>query len=79
MRAIFGMSRYLVYIAVLGLLFAALAVFVFGGITSVTTTISVFQHGEFNAEGARRQRRVHRVDGPLPAGHRLADHLARPV
>jgi uncharacterized membrane protein YqhA len=53
MRAIFGMSRYLVYIAVIGLLIAALAVFVFGGITTLTTTISTFQHGEFNAEGAR--------------------------
>jgi uncharacterized membrane protein YqhA len=47
------MSRYLVYIAVIGLLLAALAVFLFGGITTVTTTLSIFQHGEFNAEGAR--------------------------
>lgn len=53
MRAIFSMSRYLVYIAVIGLLLAALAVFVFGGITTVTTVIGVFSHGEFNAEGAR--------------------------
>jgi uncharacterized membrane protein YqhA len=28
-------------------------VFVFGGITTVTTTLGIFQHGEFNAEGAR--------------------------
>jgi uncharacterized membrane protein YqhA len=53
MRRIFGLSRYLVYIAVIGLLLAGLAVFVFGGITTVTTTIGIFQHGEFNAEGAR--------------------------
>lgn len=53
MRTIFGMSRYLVYIAVIGLLLAGLAVFVYGGITTIATTIGVFQLGEFNAEGAR--------------------------
>jgi uncharacterized membrane protein YqhA len=53
MRNIFGMSRYLVYVAVIGLLVAALAVFVFGGITTITTIVGVFQHLEFNAEGAR--------------------------
>jgi uncharacterized membrane protein YqhA len=53
MRTIFGMSRYLVYIAVIGLLLAALAVFVFAGIATVSMVIETFQHGEFNAEGGR--------------------------
>jgi uncharacterized membrane protein YqhA len=53
MRTVFGMSRYLVYIAVLGLLFAALAVFVFAGITTVNVVVESFRHLEYNAEGAR--------------------------
>jgi uncharacterized membrane protein YqhA len=53
MRSIFGLSRYLVYIAVIGLLLAALAVFVFAGIATVSIVIESFGHGEFNAEGAR--------------------------
>lgn len=53
MRSIINASRYLVFIAVFGLLFAALAVFIFGGITTVVTVMENFQHGEFNAEGAR--------------------------
>lgn len=53
MRTIFGLSRYLVLIAVIGLLLATLAVFVFAGITSITTVIGAFGHAEFNAEGAR--------------------------
>lgn len=53
MRSIFGLSRYLVLIAVIGLLLAALAVFVFGGITAITTIISTFGRAEFNVEGAR--------------------------
>jgi uncharacterized membrane protein YqhA len=53
MRSVFSLSRSLVYIAVFGLLLATLAVFVFGGIMTVTTIASIFQHGDFNAEGAR--------------------------
>lgn len=53
MRTLFSYSRYLVLVAVIGLMIAALAVFVFGGITTVTTVAGVFTHGEFNAEGAR--------------------------
>ena len=53
MRTVFSLSRYVVLIAVIGLLVAAIAVFVFGGITSVVTVIETFQHGEYNAEGAR--------------------------
>lgn len=53
MRSIFSLSRNLVYIAVIGLLFAALAVFVFAGISTVSVVIESFGHGEFNAEGSR--------------------------
>jgi uncharacterized membrane protein YqhA len=53
MRTVFGLSRYLVLVAVIGLLLAARAVFVFGGITTDTTVIGAFGHAEFNAEGAR--------------------------
>jgi uncharacterized membrane protein YqhA len=53
MRNVFVKSRYLIYIAVIGLLLAALAVFVFAGIATVSTIIGSFGHGEFNAEGGR--------------------------
>ena len=53
MTRVFGLSRYLVLIAVIGLLLAALAVFVFGGITTVMVIIEAFEQGEYNAEGAR--------------------------
>lgn len=53
MRAVFGASRYLILIAVIGLLLATLAVFVFGLVATVNTIIQVFQHEGFNAEGAR--------------------------
>jgi len=53
MRTLFGYSRYLVLVAVIGLLIAGLAVFVFGGITTVTTVAGAFGRGEFNAEGSR--------------------------
>ena len=54
MKAVFSFSRYLVLIAVLGLLLATLAVFVFGGIATVNIIIESFASGEFNAEGARQ-------------------------
>ena len=53
MTTVFGFSRYLVMIAVIGLLLAAFAVFVFGGIATVIVIIESFTGGEFNAEGAR--------------------------
>ena len=53
MTKLFGFSRYLVLIAVIGLLLAALAVFIFGGIATVNVIIESFIGGEFNAEGAR--------------------------
>ena len=53
MAKLFRLSNYVVLIAVIALLLAALATFVFGGITTAVTIIEVFQHGEYNAEGVR--------------------------
>ena len=53
MKFLISYSRYLILIAVIGLLLSAVAVFVFGGITTVTIVIEGFQHGVFNAKGAR--------------------------
>jgi uncharacterized membrane protein YqhA len=38
---------------VVALLVCALAVFVFGGVTTISSIVTVFGEGEFNAEGAR--------------------------
>jgi uncharacterized membrane protein YqhA len=53
MKTLFGVSRYLVLIAVVGLLLAGAAAMVFAGITTVTVLAEVFAEGAFNAEGAR--------------------------
>lgn len=53
MRPLFFASRYLILIAVLGLLLCTLAVFIFGGITTITIVFEAFRHGAFNSEGAR--------------------------
>lgn len=53
MRLLFSWSRFAIWIAVISLLFAALAVFVFGMIATATTVFEAFAHGQFNAEGAR--------------------------
>ena len=53
MRTLFSYSRYLIWIAVISLLFAALAVFIFGLISTVVVVIEVFAEGHFGAEGAR--------------------------
>jgi len=53
MRALFRYSRYMIYLAVASLMLAALAVFLFGLISTVTTIFEVYARGEFNAEGAR--------------------------
>jgi uncharacterized membrane protein YqhA len=53
MTRVFSLSRYLVLIAVIGLLFAALAVFVFGGIATVIIIVESFAGGEYAAESAR--------------------------
>ncbi len=53
MKLLIGYSRFLILIAVIGMLLCALAVFAFGGITTVTVVVESFQHGQFNAKGAR--------------------------
>jgi uncharacterized membrane protein YqhA len=53
MGRLFGFSRYVVLIAVIGLLLASIAVYVFGGIVTVTVIVESFGHAEFNAEGSR--------------------------
>ena len=52
MGALLGYSRYVVLIAVIGMLLGSIAVYVFGGIMTVTVIVESFQHG-FNTEGAR--------------------------
>ncbi len=53
MKTIFGWSRYIVLIAVVALLLGGIAVFIFGGITTVVTIVEAFSEPEFSAEGAR--------------------------
>ncbi|MEA3335174.1 MAG: YqhA family protein [Chloroflexota bacterium] len=54
MRRVFNWSRFLIFLAVVALLLATLAVFIFGLISTVLIVIEAFRHGQFNAEGARR-------------------------
>ncbi|MFN2134616.1 MAG: YqhA family protein [Candidatus Promineifilaceae bacterium] len=53
MRKLFSLSRYVIYIAVISLMFATLAVFVFGFIATVTVVFEAFSRGDFGAHGAR--------------------------
>lgn len=53
MQRVFGSFRYLVFIAVLGLLLASIATFVFGGFMVISVVVETFRHAEFNAEAAR--------------------------
>lgn len=53
MKALFGVSRYLVLVAVLGLLVAGAAAMVFAGITTLRVIAEIFAEGAFNADGAR--------------------------
>jgi uncharacterized membrane protein YqhA len=53
MRRLFSSARYLIWIAVISLLFATLAVFAYGLISTLIVVIEVFSHAEFGAEGAR--------------------------
>jgi uncharacterized membrane protein YqhA len=53
MRTLFGLARYIILIAVIGLLVASIAVLVFGGIMTVTVIVEAFGHADFNAESAR--------------------------
>ncbi len=53
MRTVFGLTRYVIWVAVISLLIATLAVFVFGLISTVVVVIEIFSNGHFGAEGAR--------------------------
>ena len=53
MRTLFSYSRYFIWIAVISLLFAAFAVFVFGLISTVVVVFEAFTNGHYGAEGAR--------------------------
>jgi uncharacterized membrane protein YqhA len=52
MGKLLGNSRYVVFIAVIGLLLASIAVYVYSGILTVNVIIEAFQNG-FNTEQAR--------------------------
>ncbi|UCD98397.1 MAG: YqhA family protein [Chloroflexota bacterium] len=52
MGKLLGNTRYVVFIAVVGLLFSSIAVYVFSGILTVNVIVEAFQHG-FNTEVAR--------------------------
>ena len=53
MKALFKWSRYLVLIAIIGLLVGAAAALIFGGITTATVIIEAFGQADYSAEGAR--------------------------
>ena len=53
MRTVFRSLRFLILIAVIALLIATLAVFVFGLISTIVIVIETFGHGHYGAEGAR--------------------------
>ena len=53
MRRVLSASHNVILIAIIGLLLSSVAVFVFGGITTVVMIVESFGRAEFNAEGAR--------------------------
>lgn len=53
MRTLFSYSRYLIWIAVISLMFATFAVFIYGLISTIVVVFEAFRHGHFGAEGAR--------------------------
>lgn len=54
LRAILVRSRYLVALAVVGALFAALVLFVFGLVEAFVATVDAARHGGFDAKTAKR-------------------------
>jgi uncharacterized membrane protein YqhA len=54
LRAILVRSRYLVALAVVGALFAALVLFVFGLVEAFVATVDAVRHGGFDAKTAKR-------------------------
>jgi uncharacterized membrane protein YqhA len=53
MRAVFRSLRYVILIAVIALLIATLAVFIYGLISTIVIVFETFSHGHYGAEGAR--------------------------
>lgn len=53
MRTVFRSLRYVILIAVIALLIATLAVFIFGLISTIVIVFETFSHGHYGAEGAR--------------------------
>ena len=53
LRNILASSRYLFVVAILGIFLAAIAVFVYGGITVISIVFGAFSHGPFSADGAK--------------------------
>jgi uncharacterized membrane protein YqhA len=53
LRNILASSRYLVVVAILGIFLAAIAVFIYGGITVISIVLGAFSHGPFTADGAK--------------------------
>lgn len=53
MRTVLRSMRYLIWIAVIALLIATLAVFVYGLISTIVIVVETFSHGHYGAEGAR--------------------------
>lgn len=53
MRTMFSYSRYLIWIAVVSLMLATFAVFIYGLISTVVIIFESFSHGNFGAVGAR--------------------------
>lgn len=53
MRTVLRSLRYLIWIAVIALLIATLAVFVYGLISTIVIVFETFSHGHYGAEGAR--------------------------
>jgi uncharacterized membrane protein YqhA len=53
MRTVFRSLRYVILIAVIALLIATLAVFIYGLISTIVIVFETFSHGQYGAEGAR--------------------------
>ena len=53
MKRVFEYVRYVVFIAVVGLLLAGIAALIFGGVMTVSIIVENFQHAEFNVDAAR--------------------------
>ena len=53
MKRVFEYVRYVVFIAVVGLLLVGIAALLFGGVMTVSIILEIFRRAEFNADAAR--------------------------